>query len=178
MAAKNKFINLLPQEEFEASTLGRILRWAMGTFRIIVIVTEMVVMGAFLSRFWLDAQNSDLGDEMGVKSAQVEAQSDFEKKFRRLQTKLGIFKSLSGAVQPSTEINSIASKMPAEITLSSLSLGEDSLDIKGVSGSEAGIAQFIANLKSDTVFKTVELGAVNSSEENPSLTIFTIKISH
>src|SRR3989344_9480970 len=111
--AKTRSINLLPQEEFDVSVVGRILKWAMGTFRIIVIVTEMVVMGAFLSRFWLDAQNSDLGDEMGVKSAQVEAQSDFEKKFRRLQTKLGIFKSLSGAVQPSTEINSIASKMTA-----------------------------------------------------------------
>jgi hypothetical protein len=41
---KNKAINLLPQEEFDISIIGRTLKWAMGTFRIIVIVTEIVVM--------------------------------------------------------------------------------------------------------------------------------------
>ena len=72
--AKNKSINLLPQEEFDASIFGRTLKWAMGTFRIIVIITEMVVMGAFLSRFWLDAQNSDLDNSIKIASAQISAQ--------------------------------------------------------------------------------------------------------
>jgi len=83
---KNKSINLLPQEEFEASTIGRVLKWATGTFRIIVIITEMVVMAAFLSRFWLDAQNSDLTDSIKIRSAQISAQGDLEKRFREIQT--------------------------------------------------------------------------------------------
>ena len=71
---KKKNINLLPKEEFDASVVGRLLRWAMGTFRIIVIITEMIVMAAFLSRFWLDAQNSDLNDEIRFASSQIDSQ--------------------------------------------------------------------------------------------------------
>ena len=178
MAAKNKSINLLPQEEFEASTVGRVLKWAMGTFRIIVIVTEMVVMGAFLSRFWLDAQNSDLGDEINIKSVQVKAQSAQETQFRQMQTKLSIAKELFQETKPSDRVNLISAKMPQDIVLSSISLGDGSLQVKGISGSEIGIAQFISNLKSDQSFKKVELGSANSSEENPFLTIFTIKITY
>ena len=63
-AKKEPEINLLPQEEFEGSVIGRILKWGLSTFRIIVIIVEMVVMAAFLSRFWLDAKNSDLNEDI------------------------------------------------------------------------------------------------------------------
>lgn len=176
--AKNKSINLLPQEEFEASILGRVLRWTMGTFRIIVIVTEMIVMGAFLSRFWLDAQNSDLNDAVKVKNAQISAQADFETEFRGLQSKLGIIKTLSQSALTSSRINKIVSKIPGDIILSSMSLDDATTQVKGSSGSELGIAQFITNLKSESTFKTVDIASINSSQDNPSVSLFTIKITH
>mgnify|MGYP001609810692 CR=1 FL=1 len=176
MATKKKLINLLPQEEFEASTLGRLLRWAMTSFRYIVIITEMVVMGAFLSRFWLDAQNSDLNDQLQIKTAQIKAQSDFEKSFRTLQAKLQIFKDLSKEKKPSDTIAKIVAKVPGEVSLQSISFQETSAQIKGVAGSEMGIAQFISNLNADSSFKDISLGQLNSSENNPSLTVFNIKL--
>ena len=90
MAAQkgSKLINLLPQEEFANSTIGRVFTWAMSTFRIIVIGMEMVVMVAFLSRFWLDAINVDLNDIIKQRSAVIAAQSYFEKAFRDLQTRV------------------------------------------------------------------------------------------
>lgn len=175
---KNKSINLLPQEEFEASVMGRILKWAMGTFRIIVIVTEMIVMGAFLSRFWLDAQNSDLNDEIKIKNAQISAQSEFEKEFRGLQSKLSIIKTLSQEKKSSEKINLITSKIPSDAVLSSLSLDNSSIQIKGIGNSEIGVSQFIANLRSEKSFKSVELVSLNSSEENPSINVFIIKITY
>ncbi|KKR69678.1 MAG: hypothetical protein UU12_C0039G0005 [Candidatus Woesebacteria bacterium GW2011_GWA2_40_7b] len=118
---KTKTINLLPQEEFDVSTLGRILKWAMGTFRIIVIVTEMIVMTAFLSRFWLDAQNSDLNDAIAIKTAQISAQSDFEKQFRILQHKLSIFKTLTDS--PQASIAKLLNGMKNEKSLKTVDLG-------------------------------------------------------
>jgi Tfp pilus assembly protein PilN len=176
--AKSKAINLLPQEEFEASTVGRILKWAMSTFRIIVIVTEMVVMAAFLSRFWLDAQNSDLNDSIKIKSAQIEAQSDFEKQFRDYQTKLNIFKQISQSANTTARMDAVASKTPNDVVLSSVAIQDASAQIKGVAGSEIGIAQLIANLKDDKTLKSVDLGQINSSEDNPSLTVFSVKITY
>lgn len=173
---KNNTINLLPQEEFDTSVVGRILSWAMGTFRIIVIVTEMIVMAAFLSRFWLDAQNSDLNDAIKSKSAQISAQSDFEKQFRNIQTKLSIIKQISLNKKPTTGVTQIASKIPQDINLSSISISDTEAQLKGTAGSEIGISQLLANLKTVKEFKSVDLGQINSSEVDPSLTIFTVKI--
>ena len=176
---KNKSaINLLPQEEFDVSIVGRTLKWAMGTFRIIVIVTEMIVMAAFLSRFWLDAQNSDLTGAIKIKSAQIVAQAAIEKEFRNVQSKLNIAKQITPLTQPSQKVDVITSKLPPGVNLSSVSILEDSADVKGSSASEFGIAQFVANLKADSSFKSVDLGQINSSESNLAQTVFTVKISY
>lgn len=176
--AKSKRINLLPQEEFEASVMGRVLRWAMGTFRIIVIVTEMVVMGAFLSRFWLDAQNSDLSEQISSESAQISAQADFEKEFRGIQKKLGIFKDINQTSLSSDKLNMLASKIPGDVVLTSITINSATADVKGTSGSETGIAQLISNLKAESSFKQVDLGSLGSSETDSGIINFSIKITY
>ena len=175
---KNKAINLLPQEEFDVSIVGRTLKWAMGTFRIIVIFTEMIVMTAFLSRFWLDAKNSDLSNSIKIKSAQIVAQASVEKEFRSLQSKLNIAREIKAAAPLSAKIDVITSKLPSGVSLTSVSVLENSAQVKGLSASEIGIAQFIANLKGDPSFKSVDLGQVNSSEGNIAQTVFSIIISY
>lgn len=175
---KIKAINLLPQEEFDVSILGRILKWAMGTFRIIVIVTEMIVMGAFLSRFWLDAQNSDLSSAIKIKSAQIIAQAATEKEFRNVQSKVNIFKQIKQTPRTSPMVDTIILKLPANVTLTGISVLENVIEVKGVSISELGIAQFVANLKASTIFKGVDLGQINSSENNLAQTVFSIEVSY
>jgi len=171
-------INLLPQEEFNVSITGRVLKWAMGTFRIIVIVTEMVVMAAFLSRFWLDAQNSDLSNAIKVKSAQITAQASVEKEFRTVQSKVNIFKEIQTSAKSAQIIDAVTSKLPADAILTSISVSEGTGLISGTSQDESGIAQFITNLKSDNTFKSVDLAGVNSSEVNPTETDFSIKATY
>lgn len=174
---KNKAINLLPSEEFNASTTGRILRWATGTFRVIVIVTEMVVMGAFLSRFWLDAQNSNLNNAIKVKSAQIAAQANLEKQFRGVQTKLEVFNQLDKDKKTSDLTAKITSKVPASITLSGVIIGEGNVNIRGTSFSDYDIAQFVANLGGDP-FKSAELKQISSSIDNPGASDFTLVLKY
>lgn len=176
--AKSKGINLLPQGEFDASIIGRVLKWATGTFRIIVIVTEMVVMAAFLSRFWLDAQNSDLTDSIKIKSSQIEAQADFEKQFREVQKKLAIFKALASDTTSSQKIDLIASKTPGDIVLDNITQTQNSIQIKGSSVSELAVAQMIANLKSEKTFKDVGLVSLNSQESSSGGLVFVLKVDY
>jgi len=175
---KEPVINLLPQEEFNVSIAGRVLKWAMGTFRIIVIVTEMVVMAAFLSRFWLDAQNSDLNDAIKVKCAQVASLASVEKEFRTVQSKVNIFGKMQVGVKPAQIVDAITSKLPANAVLTGISISEGAALINGTSAGEAGIAQFITNLKADKTFKNVNLAEVNSSENNPAQTIFSVNVTY
>ncbi len=135
-------------------------------------------MGAFLSRFWLDARNSDLNDLIEVKSAQISSQSDFEKQFRGLQEKLNIVEEISKDNKFSEILSRVSSKLPPDASFSSLSFQESSAQIKGVAGSEFAIMQFIANLDAEKLFKEVFLGSVSQSENNPALTIFAIDIKY
>lgn len=173
---KNKLINLLPQEEFEGSTLGRVLRWAMGTFRIIVILTEMVVMGAFLSRFWLDAENSDLSDSIKIATSQIQVQSKFEERFRELQTKLSIYNNLTAGAKDYDKIRLIASKIPQDVKTTSILLNGSSTQIVGSATNEGSIAQFVSNLSSDSKTKSVDLESLSSTEGN--IISFQINITY
>ena len=95
-AQKKSEINLLPQEEFASSTLGRVLTWLLSTFRIIVIATEIIVMAVFLSRFWLDAKANDLNELIRKNQAVLGTTVEFENEFRNIQKKLDTFSKTSG----------------------------------------------------------------------------------
>lgn len=180
MAARKKGtgINLLPQEEFASSTMGRALSWALSTFRIIVIITEVVVMAAFLSRFWLDARVADLNDAIAQNKAVIEATSEFEKDFKSAQNRLGIFTALASEEAGAADtLELITSYIPTNVALTSYGFLPNKASVKGVSTSERSIAQFIANLESEENFEEVSLTQLGASEDQASQLIFTLDIS-
>lgn len=175
-AEKNK-INLLPQEEFEATTLGRVLKWALSTFRVIVISMEMVVMLAFLSRFWLDARSNDLNDLIKEKSAVISAQADFETEVRNTQKRLSIFTGLTAEPASGSEtLSTVSGYLPMSIYLTNFSQNDSGIQIKGLSTSEIALAQLISNLKNSNKFKGVSLLNLDSSSQNQTFLTFTLKM--
>jgi Tfp pilus assembly protein PilN len=180
MAARKKDsrINLLPKDRFSESPLGRVLAWLLSTFRIIVIVVEMVVMLAFFSRFWLDARNSDLDDEIKTKSAQISAFASFEKQYRVLQERLKIFQALASEERVFSEnINLITSLLPSDVFVTSFSLTTNEITVAGISPSERSIAQFMVNLENSNKIESVILIQVDTGEKYEGLIGFTLKIT-
>lgn len=169
-------INLLPQEEFEGSTLGRILKWLLSTFRILVIATEMIVMAAFLSRFWLDARKNNLDDQIKTQQAVLAATSDFESQFRTIQKKLSIFSLISAYPLTTDILNKVTQYQPSNIIFTSVALSGNNIEVKGVSPTEIDIDQFITNLSSDNSFQNVTLAGANIQSDS-SLIEFDIKIA-
>ena len=84
MAAPKSEIELLPQEGWEKGTLGKLLKWALTAGRYIVIVTELAVIMAFLSRFKFDRELTDLHEEIKQKQAVIQSAQSFETEFRFL----------------------------------------------------------------------------------------------
>lgn len=173
-AKKIKSINLLPDGDFETSSLGRILKWALSTFRIMVIVTEMLVMGAFMSRFWLDAKNSDLNDAINVAKAQIVAYQDIEKSFRATQSKLAIMKSLYAEDKQSAVLESISRSLPADAFLISISVTGNKVQLKARTASERSIAQFISNLGKAEILENIQLSQISTAIDNDNITTFTL----
>lgn len=174
---KSKQINLLPQDEFEASNFGRILKWALSSFRVMVIVTELVVMSAFLSRFWLDSRNSDLNEEINTSKSQVVAYKDVEAEFRSIQKRTAIAKSIYSEPKISSVITNITKLIPEDVILSSISNIDNDILIKASSFSEKSIAQFVVNLEESNTFEKVNLTQVSSNFDNNAQTLFTISAS-
>lgn len=174
---KSKQINLIPQDEFESSNFGRVIKWILSTFRFLVIVTELIVMSAFLSRFWLDAKNSDLNDSINISKSQVSAYKKIESEFRSLQTRIEIAKSIYSEPKISSLVSNISKLTPADITLTAISYNDGQLTIKALSYSEQSIAQFLINLESSKELSDVTLSQVSSNFDNSAATTFTINSS-
>jgi len=176
MTAKNKKreINLIPEEEFQSSFWGKTIKWALTTFRIMVIVTELVVMGAFLSRFWLDAKNSDLNENLDSLKSQLEAYQKTENEFRDLQKRISILKSLYSEKKQSSYFKIISESMPQSTALNSISITEKIIQLKMSSMLEKDIIQLMNNLESTKEFSKITLGQTSSNTDNEAMIDFTI----
>lgn len=165
-----KEINLLPREEFEKKPLGRFLIWALTIGRYIVIFTELIVILAFLSRFKLDRDLSDLYESIREKQAIIQASSDFEQDFRFLQKRLLTIKNLEEEkVETVPIIAEISSLVPLDVVLSNLSFGEEEIRITASALSEEGLGSFILNLSSSPKFKEINLSSISKSSESPEI---------
>lgn len=171
---KIKLINLIPESSFESKTLGKVLKWMLTTFRIMVIVTELVVMSAFLSRFWLDAKNSDLNETIAINKSQILAYSEVEKDFRSLQNRVLIAKELYNQPKINNLLLDITKLTPSDVILNSIIIGGEELQIKALSYSEQSVAQFVVNLEKYQGVENVELSQISSNIELGLSTLFTI----
>jgi len=171
---KSRHINLIPQDEFELSDLGRTLKWMLSTFKTLVILTELIVMSAFLSRFWIDAKNSDLNEVLTTKKSQVLAYADTEKEFRLYQKKVLTIKNLYSDKKNTELISEVTRLIPNDITLLSVQEINNEIQIKAVSFSDRAIAQFLVNLTNLKSITDVNLTQVSSSVDNVAATTFTI----
>lgn len=159
-------INLLPKEDFDKTTLGRILKWSLTTFRFIVIMVEFVVIAGFLSRFWLDVKIGDLDSEIQDKSSVIAAQYPFEQNYRKLQAKLAaVAKITSDKNSILPLVDTIAQNIPVDIQLSNLTKTDTTVDIQGSSISESAISQFMSDLEGTPKFSAVTLRRMEYQNE-------------
>lgn len=162
-APKVKKINLLIREGFEYTTLGKTLGWILSIGRIVVIFTELVVIIAFLSRFWLDKTYTDLLEENDVKKSQVEASANFEKDFRLAQSRILSYNDLQKTrLLASPVLKDLASLLPAEVILSEVQINSSKINVSGTSLSESGLAGYIKAIDDhskfiDTTLKDISL---------------------
>lgn len=175
-APVNKSINLIIKEGFEHTQLGKLLDWLLSAGRTIVVITELIVIAAFLSRFWLDRTLADLNEQNTAKKNQIEASLMFEKDFRNIQTRLTLYKSIdAGKTNAVKLVKDITSLLPSGVILSNISFSENQLTLRGNSLSEGGVAGFVIALdKSD--YKNSVLSEVSIETAGQQTISFIIKV--
>jgi hypothetical protein len=173
MSAQKKQINLLPRKGFEATSVGRVVGWLLGTFRIILIITEIIVMSAFFSRFFLDTRNSDLNEEIQQKQAVIASFANTESEFRIIQNKLAVYSKLSKENDQNSKIlEAIRVSLPEnsdELILSNMQISKTSINMNGTAISEKSVQQLIANLESTDSIQQVNLRDLSSKSNSAYL---------
>jgi len=167
MSAHKTAINLLPKTEFETSFWGRFLKWSLSTGRYIIILTEMVVILAFLSRFKLDKDLLDLNDSISGKKNILVATYSIEQNFRSAQTRINQAKELL-AIQPSstTILDKLTSNTPSGVSFQTLSVShaDHTIGIGGSALSEQQLGRYISTLTQDKIWKQVEVANLQSDD--------------
>lgn len=162
MAAPPKKINLLDQDLFKNSQIGKVLAWLLTAGRTIVIVVEIIVMVAFFSRFWLDKELNDLIAKTDALQAQVEASGNFEQDFKNIQTRLALVKQIDQSkLKPQEYVVKITSLLPNNVVLKSININTKKLTLIGNSFSEKDLAGVIDQLNNTGMFKTVTLASIS-----------------
>jgi len=168
-------IEFIPQEEWEKTSFGKFLKWLLNVGRWIVIITELIVILAFLSRFKLDRDLTNLNEVVKQKQAIVSASSDFEKEFRFLQKRLSTIEGLKKSQVEADKILELFSQLtPAGIQLSNFNLSGEKISLTASADSEITFAVFLKNLKQEPKLTSLTLNKVMVDEEQFGRTVFNL----
>lgn len=141
-------INLLPKDRFENSSLGKFLGWATTSGRVLVVLTEFVVLLAFGSRFYFDKRLNDISEVLDQKQAQIEAYSETEKQMREVLAKQNLVKVyLERNIKIGEKYDFLSKLLPYGVALEKLSVDSAGINLTGEANSEVSFATLLRNLK-------------------------------
>lgn len=166
MPARIKLVNLLPRSDYGATWWGRFLGWALSAGRYIIILTELVVILAFLSRFKLDKDHSELAERIAGKKNVLEALAASEREFIRTRSRLEATGEMM-KLQPafSEVVGEVETTVPGGVKFSSLSILGKTMVVTGTANSEADLGIFLRENSQKNRWKTVELENVAANRE-------------
>lgn len=166
-AQKLDKINLLPRDSFEESNLGKFLSWALSSGRVIVILTEFVVVIAFGSRFWFDQKLNNLIEEISAKEAVVESYAAIESQMRDvLARETKVLDFLTNGLGLPVVFSNLKKATPNDVSFNSFSINDNQVRIEGTAKSEAGFSLFLNNLGYVPGVTNIKLGKTVFDEKS------------
>jgi len=195
-----KTFNLFFSYNADIPFVDKLYKWVISVGRYIVIGVEMVVLAAFIGRFFLDQSVNDLSDKISTNNTLLISNKNKEDKYNKIQNKidastniekkytrelLNQIQKIYTLVPP---ISKISDPLLAILTISyegpktSEIFGSEGITIKGT-GKNSDVKKFEENIKS-TLLKTnltdptplVDIIELNLSTGASGITEFNIKV--
>ncbi|MDO8657916.1 MAG: hypothetical protein Q7K55_04200 [Candidatus Levybacteria bacterium] len=168
-------INLLKRDS--GNYLDKFLGWALTIGRLVVIITEVIALAAFLYRFSLDRRLIDLHDVIAQKQAMVKYQKVNEDKYRNLQDRLNVISSLiDKGGQTAKLLTDVIDMAPEDFIFSSIAQSESDIIISADSRSLLSLLTFIKSVKQYPGVESVSLDSIQNRTSNSTVSV-SLKIS-
>lgn len=169
-------VNLLPSDDLEGRPGGKFLLWALSWGKRIVIITEAVVILAFLSRFWLDTVVADLSEQITTKKNVIVASANFESKFRQTATRIEGAKTIENQGSLLVILDKVRALIPPNVVILQMNLQGTDVSFVGESD-EPSLAILVSAFKNSPSFSNLTVSKI--SKVSQSLTIaFSIKAKY
>lgn len=170
MADKFSSINLVKGKN--KSFFDKLIKWAFTVGRLIIILTEGLALTTFLYRFSLDRDLVDLHDKITQKQAIVKMLKNNEYKYRNLQERLAVARTLSNSSQniPSF-FKGILGKKPNGLEINNFIFSKDYAKFEASARSVKPISVFLNEIKKHTDVKTVSLDRIENRTSTSTITV-------
>lgn len=162
-------VNLLNQDDFSQSAVGKVMLWALSIGRYIVVFTELIVILSFLSRFALDRRLTDLNEEISRQKAIILSYGTLEEDFRDLQERLKIIHQQTPTTTAPQILSAVSRILPPDIRLVDMQINAQQVQFNALALSSQSFAQFITAFLAQSTFSQVTLGSVSSQDQGNTI---------
>ncbi len=158
-------VNLVPQDPFFETALGRFLKWALSVGRYIVIFTELIVILSFASRFTLDRMVTDLNGSLNQKERVIASYGDLEKNFRFVQQQIEDYQQFKQEANLVDIFPILNENVPENVVFETLLIKPDSINFTGYALSQNSLNVLVNNLQLSPYFTEVSVNKIESRGE-------------
>jgi len=170
----NIAVNLIPEDAFFETIIGRTMKWAVSVGRYIVIFTELIVILSFGTRFSLDRQITDLNDSIFQKASIIRSFGNLETDIRSVQGQISEYEQLQQRKNLADIFPGLSAITPQDVALIELTILPDLVTMRGTTQSQASINLLINNIQISDNFFNVRVNRIETSEETQGEIAFEI----
>lgn len=157
-------INLLPRDAFETSAIGIVLEWSLVFGKWAVIVTQLIVMGAFLYRFTLDRTLTDLGKKIAKDVAVIKSYEQVERDFSLAQKQVIQAKAAMDSQKLVLKtLNTLEQITPTDVWYDRITLTPSAITVNALSASLPGFGRYLTAVQTNPLFTGIRVGKIESS---------------
>ncbi|HZJ18631.1 MAG TPA: hypothetical protein VFD45_03380 [Patescibacteria group bacterium] len=173
MPKKIPSVNLVKPRH--ADFFANFINWALTIGRLVVIVTELIALSAFLYRFSLDRQLIDLHSKIKQEQTIVNYLKKEEDTYRNLQERLTAATTFSEISQDRVKLfNDVLLFTPQGLSFSEFTLNNDRLKIAADVESVSSLSNFVEELKKYPKIASISIDKI---ENRPAIGLIKVTIS-
>lgn len=164
MSAQKSSINLLVAEIRPQGKWDRIYAWTANTAKYIIIVTELMVLGAIGFRFVIDGRIAAMEEQIVLQKQLLDARASEESELRQLLNGMQSIQAMENSKYSlSSFYEQIQVLVPPSVTVQSLSVDINSSAIAGQVDSYDTLLLLENNLKNSPILTNVSMSANQSA---------------
>ena len=158
---KSASINLLKSSKNEI--FEKFIDWALTVGRLLVIITEIVALSAFIYRFSLDRQLIDLHGKIKQEEAIVSFFKKKEETYRNLQDRIKIASTYSIKSEEKVKMSQdVISLAPQGMTFNEITISDNLINVAANFQAASSLKAFVESLRNYKPVKSVSITQIEN----------------